>query len=293
MLPEHRQRRRDAVGSHVAGCVCAVRDRPAAVHVAHGEHARVVAVEAGRPVGTEGADELRLLALHSVDAPEGLDVHAAHDGDHGNRGGEVVAQLLKVAGEPGAHLQHELCLGGEVVVEDEEREAERGVLIALGGDDVERLAEHGEHGHLRRRLAHRAGDRHDVRADAPHLLARLFDEVVDRPLDADDLDVRRHVDSDFGDDGRRAFLDGLRDEGVAVVCLAPDGDVGVAGLQRARVCRVRHQWVVLSRALRAWRSRASWMRVSTSSPMGSPVCAHITGNMLRSVKPGIVLISLM
>ena len=150
-------------------------------------------------------------------------------------GGNASQRVADVALEPRAHLQHEDGLGRDLGVEDQQREAQRRVLVALARHDRERLGEDRTHRRPRRRLADGARDGDDRRAGLAQPLAGLRHEPRDRVVHADHLDAGGRVDVLLGHDARGAFLDGLRDEAVAVVELAADGDVGLAGLDRAGV----------------------------------------------------------
>ena len=120
----------------------------------------VIPVEDGQVVAGHGLEDLALGLQDPLPAAQVLDVGVADVGDDRHVGGDDTGQVVDLAEVVHAHLQHaQLMLG--VQAEEGQGQADLVVVVALGLQDPELLAQdRGDHV-LGRGLAHAAGDADD------------------------------------------------------------------------------------------------------------------------------------
>ena len=162
-LVARREREPDAAAAE--GDVCAVLaqldvDRPDPAHV---DVVAQVRLQVGRlrhdrdPTRGKSGDQLRLRPRDAVDRSDELEVHGPDRGDHADVRTGDLAELRDLAEAAHAHL-HDADLRVRLEPAERERNAELGVVAALGRDRArDRRAERREDV-LRRRLAGGAGD---------------------------------------------------------------------------------------------------------------------------------------
>ena len=197
-----RGERRERVRAHVGGLERQL-ERAEIRHVAAGAERhdpqvgaavrieqRLVGGQHGRRAGAQPVEQLGLRGGDRRERAQQLEVHGPDvDDDADVRLGDL-GELGDLAAAAHRQLEHER-LGAARRAEDRQRQADLGVEVLLAGDDPPVLAQHRREQVLRRRLARRAGDRDDLRAELAPPCARQPLQGGERVVGGDDDADRR------------------------------------------------------------------------------------------------------